>query len=208
MQNTYLILDVETGGLDPNKHSLLEVGLLARFPGGETKEFSCRIAEPEIVIDPYLLHRVTDGSNKLALEANSDKWEGLHPLTACNLIACWLSSALAGVEPRTVFMSAHNTPFDTGFIRRLWRLAGDEAPHCPSILTGYHSLDTYSLATLAHRRNDIPKSGRLNDIVEALGLEQVPEADRHTALGDCRLQLQVLLALLNKGADAVSALRP
>ena len=200
-KHTYVVVDTETGGLDPYVHSLLEVGIIVRLPDGTQHELDLRIKEPEIVIDDYLINHVTDGSNKLALASLEPDWEGDTPAVACNKIAHWLNATLGEADPKTVYGSMHNVAFDSAYMRRLWQLgqaSGLPVPRIPNLLTGYHSLDTFGLAYMAAKQDTIPYCGKLDHIIEELGVEPLLEEDRHTAIGDCRVQMKVLLALLGE----------
>ena len=52
-RQAYIVLDVETGGLDPQKHSILEISGILWKPGETISPvFDCYIKEDNIVTDP------------------------------------------------------------------------------------------------------------------------------------------------------------
>jgi len=80
---------------------------------------------------------------------------------------------------------AHNKNFDVGFLAAEWSRAG------------FGKLDLYAVDTLPMARA-IGLPGKLQRLANSLG---VPLDDAHRALGDTRALADVLVALLDRGAD-------
>lgn len=177
-----VVVDTETGGLDPLHHSLLSVGLVSG-DGRRTLEFY--VAEPEIVALPASLaiNRIDPATVAL---------EGLDPPAACDAIDRFLD---AMEIPRPVVMVGHNIAFDLAFLRRLYRLAGRDM----SAAFSHRTVDTHTLLWALGERGRLPKTVRGSDAAFAhFGIEP-PAALRHTALGDAiatRHLVERLLELL------------
>lgn len=168
--------DTETGGLDPAIHSILEVGLTCEIDG-KVFQYVSRVAEANITVTPYALK--VNG-----LDPFADDWDG----KPCYAVAKELQAYFCGVEDAAeaaglqIFCVFQNPTFDVGFIRRLFRLADVKIPKW---LTGYHSLDTYTIGWLAAKVGLIENFGRLGQLLKEVGLDMA-DYDAHTSIGDCR----------------------
>ena len=173
-------VDTETGGLDPDLHSILEIALTCVIDG-ESFEYSSRIAENGMCVQPQALK--INGLKPL-----SGDWDGASPAKVTHDIGVFFDvvQERCGSDIRCVFQ---NPSFDTGFIKRLYRKA-DDGTSPPKWLGGYHSIDTYTAGVMAEEFGLIAKSGRLDTLIESVGLS-VDSYDRHTALGDARATLDV-----------------
>jgi DNA polymerase III epsilon subunit-like protein len=118
MADRFLVVDTETGGLDPREHSILTLGAVIWKDGGIEDTLDLMIAEPEINACPEALK--ING-----LDLDDVRAHGLDPTTAVLTLQNFLlMNDLRG----KVQLVAHNLPFDVGFIQRLFRLAGREYP--------------------------------------------------------------------------------
>ena len=112
----YIVLDIETGGLDPKKHSVLEVSGILWEPGKVIKPvFDCYIKEEEITTVPRAME-----INQIDLNMVSK--HGKTPKEAIKYIRNRLDDVL-GIERRPVKILAHNASFDYSFLQRLYELA-------------------------------------------------------------------------------------
>ena len=116
-RQAYIVLDVETGGLDPQTHSILEISGILWKPGKVIQPvFDCYIKEENITTVPRAME---------INQINLDKVEkhGRTPKEAINYIRNRLDDVL-GIDRRPVKILAHNASFDYSFLRRLYGLAG------------------------------------------------------------------------------------
>ena len=173
-----LVIDTETGGVDPTKFSILT------FAGAiwederilDTIEFSVR--EPRVRVEPeaMLINRI---------DLNEHKRHAIAPQQATRMLGELLDRHFPGVP---VSIAGHNVNFDVSFLKRLYRIAGEEYPSrfsrrhidTASIL-GF--LDLCGLISLAKPSLD-----------NALRLFEIPyeTQSRHTALGDVLVTCELL----------------
>ncbi len=175
----YIVLDTETGGLDPLSHSLLSIGLICSETGACCEIF---VVEPEIIAQPRALE-----INHIDLEQL--KAEGLDPKAACTAIEAFLDAL---PSPRPLMVLGHNLAFDVAFLRRLYRLAERSFPREFS----HRTVDTHSLLWALSRQGRLPPGVCSSDAAFAHFGIRVDPALRHTALGDAVATLALAEALL------------
>lgn len=113
----YVVLDTETGGLNPKIHSLLEISAFIWRPFKEIKPlFDTYVKEGEICTVPKALE-----INQIDLNEVQEK--GLSPRETVVLIKKTLNKEL-GQARKPVKIIAHNSSFDYGFLERLYKFAG------------------------------------------------------------------------------------
>lgn len=166
-------VDLETTGLDPGRHEILEIGIVVANPRTlETRGmFDVRVRPGRIEdADPVAL-----GINGWSAEA----WKDAVPLDI----------ALVRVKPLLdgALLAGHNVSFDRGFLDAAWRTTGVQPP-----ATDHHVLDTATLAwpLLAAGLVD---SVSLAPVCRALGVET---SQPHRALADAQRSLDVARRLL------------
>lgn len=189
----YLLVDVETGGLDPYRHALLEIGAVALDSGlkvrtnkkGIPVTFETKVCPCGGVVE------------EAAVEVNGHRW-ALNPRsteyrTAPNSATArvafnrWLEQHY-GVAPSYVVLVGWNVGFDKGFLERLYRHG---TANCPF---HYHVLDLLGVARyLDALQGKIRKSYALQAIAGELGVK--PRGQAHTALADALLALDVVNTL-------------
>lgn len=168
-----LVLDTETGGLSPKEHSLLTVAGIAWSPDEQPKPlFSLFIKEPQI----YTTNKALEVNR---VSRHQLETEGLEPKEAVEAIRYALDHHY-GPSREPVMLCGHNIDFDLGFLERLYRLAQE------SIRKDFSrkSLDTVTLFQFFMAAGLIPPGNASGDrMFAALGVP-IPDAHRHTALGD------------------------
>jgi DNA polymerase-3 subunit epsilon len=177
-----MIVDTETGGLDPSQHSILSIAALVWHEGAVIDEMYTLIAEPEIVAEAGALK-----VNKLTIEQVQD--EGVSPYTA--VVA--LRSMLLKHDMRTdVRLAGHNVAFDVGFLKRLLRLAGEEAMYRK--MFSYRSLCTQTGALLLEQAGviDLPGGSASLDALVKLWTIKLDRSEGHNALADAYATAGVL----------------
>ncbi|MBM4291984.1 MAG: 3'-5' exonuclease [Deltaproteobacteria bacterium] len=165
-----VVLDTETGGIDPHAHSLLTVGLVS-LDGARRLEIWVR--EPQLLTAPESM--AVNGIDLAEVEAR-----GLPPAAACDALEAFLSEERARAGGRAPLLAGHNISFDLSFLRRLYRLAGRSAEGAFS----HRSLDTHTLMWALAALGALPPEACGSDgAFRHYGVEP-PPALRHTALGD------------------------
>ncbi len=110
-----IVVDTETGGLDPLHHSLLSVGLVS---GDGTRTLEFYVLEPTLTTDERSM-----AVNRIDLDRV--RAEGLSPEKAVDRIEAFLDGIGRG---RPLKAAGHNVAFDIAFLRRLYRMAGRDFP--------------------------------------------------------------------------------
>jgi DNA polymerase III epsilon subunit-like protein len=187
----FFVIDTETGGLDPEKHALLSIGgVVVDRMGAPLGMLELLVNDAGELCEDALRHNKVDP--ELARSA------GLQPADAVRALHAFLRAYFPGAfseHPRPedrVVLAGHNVAFDAAFLRRLYRLAGQDFEQVYS----HRMLDTGSIRrflALAGILPDIEPS--LGRIAEELGIETVG-LERHTALGDALLTARVLRRMI------------
>ncbi len=188
-------MDTETGGLDPNKHSILSLGGVVL--GEDLRiidEFEVYIKEDEIVAEQRALD-----INKIDL-----KWlkeNGKNPKNAVSSLYAFLSNHFPLYRhDNLIDIAGHNIGFDVGFVKRLYNLANSDKDKYNDIFS-HRTLDTAGIVRflmLAGKLN--LQTASSNAAFKHFGIE-VSEKERHTALGDARataILLRKLVELVNE----------
>lgn len=170
--NPYLFLDTETGGLDPQRHSLLSLGLVAGDARG--------IAEHLEILVRHDTYAVTAGGlrvNRIDLPSHHER--SLDPPAALRALDAFLDRRFAAEVP--VILVGHNIGFDRAFLGTF--LEGQGRSLEPRF--SHRSIDTHSVAAALQEAGRIPPEVSLGSsgLFAHFGI-LVPEGQRHTALGD------------------------
>lgn len=182
-------VDVETTGLVPRVHELLEVAVVRTTPELEELE------RLEVKVRPEAI--AVASPRALALNGYTpEAWADVLPLReALELVAPLLAGAT---------LAGHNVAFDRSFLVAGFSGVGLALPKAMD----YHQVDTVALAwpLLAAGR---VSSLRLEAVAAALGV--VPQGRPHRALTDALTALQVarrLLATFRVGLEAEASTGP
>lgn len=162
----YVVLDVETTGLDPSEgHRICEVGAIKLSGGRESARFHS-LVNPERDVEPAAReqHKITD--------------EELRGAPAFAKIAPELRQFLAGAV-----IVAQNAGFDLSFLNA-------EFARCAMSKIGSPAVDTIALA---RRVRPGLRSYNLDNLALAFRLKVTT---RHRSIGDCELTAQVFLECL------------
>jgi len=166
-------IDLETTGLDPARHEILEIGVI--------RVDACTLTEldsTDIRVHPT---RLADADPE-ALRRNGyspRRWENAASLPEA---LDWVAPLLVGAT-----LAGHNVGFDRAFLEVAWRATGGPPPDLD-----HHLLDTATLAwpLLTEGRID---SLSLATVCTALGIGL---HDSHRALSDAERSLEVARRLL------------
>ncbi len=165
---SYVVFDTETTGLDPARDAVVQIGAV-RVVNGRViaSETFEALAHPGRPIPPSST-RVHGISNEMVADAP--------PFTA----VCARFHAFA----RDAVIVAHNAPFDLAFLHRETKTGGPVFDNAV--------LDTVHLSAVVFGGSE---THTLDAICERLQID-IPEAQRHTALGDAMATARALSAML------------
>jgi DNA polymerase-3 subunit epsilon len=183
---TYLVVDTETGGLDPKKHSILSIaGVVWQAKKCIEPIFDFYICEDEIETTKRALE-----VNKIDLEVVKEK--GYGPFEAVKEIKKALNKRFSH-DRKPIMLVGHNIAFDIGFIKRLYNQAGQD----------YYSdfkdraLDTAAILEFFMIAGEIDGFRASADVLfKATGVE-IEEKDRHTAKGDAMATARAIDELIS-----------
>lgn len=182
-----LVIDTETGGLDPQTHSILSLAGVVWDNGRLTDSVEVLIAEPNIVVTPEAM-RV----NRINLDQH--RRHALAPQEALNRFMVFLEQHF-GPRPfkPKIDLVGHNTHFDIAFVNRLFRFTNLQFED----MFSHRVLDTASIARFFILANKISiSSAASSEAFRYFGIE-VPEEKRHTALGDAIATAELFTKLLD-----------
>ena len=170
---TLAFLDLETTGLDPERHDIVEIGVI-RVRGDTLAE----ITHTDVRVRP---ERLTNACPE-ALAIGGYSTRGWQHAASLREALIWISPYLKGAS-----LADHNVAFDRAFLDAAW----ERARLAPTAMD-HHSLDTMMLSwpLLA---SGVVESLSLDAVTDYLGLER-PEP--HGALADARCSLQVARRLV------------
>lgn len=186
-------VDVETTGLVPGWHEMIDLGVvMTDLDGGTLDSLFVRI-------QPSHPERTADGAR--AVNAfDAERWRqlgALAPTAAVDSLRAF-HRRVAGSGP--VLLVAFNSQFDAAFLDHLFRAEGASWRE----LYHYFVLDVPSMAwALGYR--DLTGAALAN----RLGVEDEPHvADEHTGITGARLNARLYRALRARGMDAPAGTRP
>jgi len=181
MSRKLLIVDTETGGLDPAHNPILSIAALVWNQGGiEDQYYTLVNVGGEM--------RVEDQALKVnGLSVEQIKAEGVSPLQAANAIRAMLQK---NDMRRDVRICAHNAPFDVSFVKQLWTLASLDYKKTFS----YRSLCTQTGALLLEQagRVELPGGSASLDNLVKLWEIKLDRSGGHNALDDAHACAEVL----------------
>lgn len=179
-----VFFDLETGGLEPGKHPVIQfAGIAVDGAWNEVEALEFKIAFDAAAAEPEAL-----AVNHYSAEA----WAEAHPpLIAVSAIGNFFRrhSSLrkvsnAGRPYSVARVAAHNARFDCDHLGAFFKARGE---FCPAAL--YEPLDTLALARWVSLRSDSqPKDHKLGSLCEWLG---IPLDAAHDALSDVRATVEV-----------------
>jgi DNA polymerase III epsilon subunit-like protein len=217
-----VVFDLETGGLDPATHVIIQIAALAvELPSYKVIASFCEKVKFNIAKqDPDALAGNVFGRNGYTAET----WnaEAKNPVTVANMFQAWLRPykerqevSKAGKPYLSVQLAGHNVyGFDLPFISK-WMKRLKEAENAAGrefsdyLPFNWQPLDTLAIASFY--RYMMPGYDPLNLKLETLcRYHGIAESQSHDGLDDCRLTAALLCALQNgfKLDNATSANAP
>jgi len=170
--NRYLVLDTETGGLDWSRHSLLTLGLVVGDAGGVAEGLEIAVRH-----EPYVVSGGGMKVNRIDLVAHHEA--AFDPPQALEALDAFLTRHFG--PDASVTLVGHNIGFDIAFLRAFLETQGRSLEPRFS----HRSVDTHAVAAALRDAGRIPSDVKLSStaLFAHFGID-VPEAKRHTALGD------------------------
>lgn len=182
MNDRLLFLDTETGGVNPEKHSLLSIGIVV-WEKGKGEIFS-----KEMCIKDTEYH-VTKSAIRIN-HFNKDEHEkkAVSPEIAIELFYEIKANYFA--EYSFIPLAGHNISFDVQFLNHFFSKNGRSFEK----LFLHRFVDTYSIIKFLVDCNKIPTS--INSSASAFKFYGIKVDGRHTALGDARATMQLYEKML------------
>lgn len=162
-----LFVDTETGGLDPELHSLLSIGLVS-WEHGKIKNKQ----EFLILDDIFRITPDAQAINKIDYNNFIEK-ASTKEFVYDKILNFLFKSGFSEVEPIT--LAGHNVGFDIGFLKKFF--GGNY-----SNLFSHRSIDTASILKFMYLSGKIEKDISSSD--EAFEYFGITTDNRHTAIGD------------------------
>lgn len=177
MNQKIIVFDTETGGLDPLKHSLLQVGIMVCENGEVLDKKRINIVHETYHVTPFAMK-----VNKLDLANHA----GVTPAEAVEEIVAFVRAHFK--KPAQVL--GHNVPFDVGFMKKLFQ---DTGVDYESVFS-YRLLDTSSFARVLEFSGAIERGGSLGQLAETFNIE-FDKTALHDALVDCEVTYKLLIEM-------------
>ena len=199
VKTPWFVIDVETGGLDPQRHAILSLGVVALdTASGHTETLELLISDPHGDV-------TEEAIRKNRLDPAQVRRTGLSPEEAVGRLEDFILPHLQA--DKKAVLAGHNVSFDIAFLRRLYRLASAE-DHFTARYS-HRAVDLHSAYMLLAEAGLVPRlaSASLDAIALSLGVPQDPDK-RHTALGDALTTARCLWELLERARSAAQALEP
>jgi DNA polymerase III epsilon subunit-like protein len=172
MTQSLLFIDTETGGLDPRKHSLLSVALVV----GEGPKVTHSL---EILIrhEPFVVSAGGMKVNRIDLVKHAAA--ALDPDMALGVMNVFLDQHFPHLC-KPITLAGHNVAFDQAFLGAFVEGLG----HSLEPRFSHRVVDTHSLAAALRDAGKLPLENLGSSALFAhFGIE-IPDAQRHTAMGD------------------------
>lgn len=183
LNGNLLILDTETGGVDPNVSSLMEIACIVFNGDKVVKKYSSLVKSPtgKYVCNDFArkLHGIQDAEieqkGKLPTDIIIDLKE--------------IKDTYFNGEPMTIV--AHNAAFDISFVKQMFASAGETLSSLPTSselaydkIFSRNAIDTATMALVLKLQDKLPfERCSLDNILKYYQIE-CPKGSRHTALGD------------------------
>jgi DNA polymerase-3 subunit epsilon len=178
-----VIIDTETGGIDPLKASILALAAVIWENGEIRDQIELHIKESPIVAEPEALR-----INRIDLKDLTTY--GLVPRAAVEQFEKFLNRSFDPQEE--VVLAGHNISFDIAFLKRLYRLAGCDYPKRFS----HRTFDTASVLRYLNLGSVIHTTDVSSNTAFAYFNVSPSEEKRHSALADALATAHLITGLV------------
>ena len=181
MPDRLLFIDTETGGLDPDKHSLLSLAMVI----WEDMEI---IDSQEILINDGILSVTEEALSINKIDIEKHKQSAVSSSQAIENIFLFIGKHFPGQGKIT--LAGHNVHFDADFLRSFFSTNNKDF----SEFFSHRIIDTSSILYYLYLAGHIKHRAISSD--EAFDLFDIKVEGRHTALGDAIAAAKLFTKLL------------
>lgn len=186
-----LVLDLETTGTNPNKHSILSIGIEIIEV---KKNRVTRLGEAEYFIQPYKPEVSVEAMSINGINLDYHKQIAADPSTILQMFTSFVQHFFPK-EPATVV--GHNVDFDLAFLRELFETT--EFPKEYNSVVSYRKIDTQTIVRFFQDAGHFPKDlGGLQNWLTYFGVEYESKY-MHGALYDAKRTTDLYEKLLTYG---------
>lgn len=182
MENRLLFIDTETGGLDPDKHSLLSVAMVV----WDNMKI---IHSEELLINDGILSVTKTALAINCIDLEKHKLSAMSQSQAIEKILLIIGEHFPPGERITI--AGHNVHFDLGFLKILFSQNNLDF----SKYFSHRIIDTSTILHYLYLAGHIKRRAISSD--EAFELFEIKVEGRHTALGDVLATAKLFNKLLN-----------
>ena len=186
-QKRFLVLDTETGGLDPARHSILSLAGVVWQEGSIAGSVELYINEgASLCVDADALH-----INRI--DVHQLRARGQSPATVIEVLHEFLDRYFGPPASREkIDLVGHNVSFDVAFMRRLYSHAGADFDSIYS----HRALDTAAIVRFLCLAEALPLTEAGSTAVFDYFKIAPQETERHTAKADALATAQLLNHLI------------
>jgi DNA polymerase III subunit epsilon len=181
MRDRLLFIDTETGGLDPNKHSLLSLAMVI----WEDMEI---IDSQEILVNDGILSATKKALSINKIDIEKHKQSAISSSEAIKKILLFIGNHFP--RQTKITLAGHNVHFDVNFLRSFFSANNENF----SKYFSHRIIDTSSILYYLYLAGHIKHRAISSD--EAFDLFDIKVEGRHTALGDAIATAKLFTKLL------------
>ncbi|PLW91981.1 MAG: hypothetical protein C0592_13145 [Marinilabiliales bacterium] len=182
MKDRLLFIDTETGGLNPDKHSLLSLAMVVWENMKIIDSQEILINDGELCVTKEAL-----AVNKIDIEKHKET--AISPSEAIEKMTSFIGKHFPGHKKIT--LAGHNVHFDANFLKVLLSKNG----HSFNSFFSHRIIDTSSILYYLYLSGHIMQKAISSD--EAFDLFEIEVEGRHTALGDAIATAKLFNKLLD-----------
>jgi DNA polymerase III subunit epsilon len=182
MPDRLLFIDTETGGLDPDKHSLLSLAMVI----WEDMEI---IDSQEILINDGILSATKEALSINKIDLEKHKQSAISSSQAIEKIFLFISKHFP--RQRKITLAGHNVHFDANFLRYFFAANNQNF----SKFFSHRIIDTSSILYYLYLAGHIKRRAISSD--DAFSLFDIKVEGRHTAIGDAIATAKLFTRLLD-----------
>ena len=182
------VLDVETTGLNPKEHSIIEIAVYPIKPSGESFYSRIKPIHRNFTDEAFEVNGITPEE----AEKGEDAW-----------IVLYRFQHFMSKVDRPI-LCGHNIAFDLGFLSEMYEYCGQLPEYGPGT-ENYHVIDTWSLAYfMCVSRGYTVEKYNLDSLCSYFGIPRSVERDeygverpaKHDALSDARATAELVKVLV------------
>ncbi len=181
MRDRLLFIDTETGGLDPNRHSLLSLAIVVW-------EDMKIIDSQELLINDGILFVTEEALSINRIDIEKHKRTAISPSLAIEKVLLFINRHFP--QQGKITLAGHNVQFDVSFLRLLFSKNNEDF----SNFFSHRIIDTSSILYYLYLAGHIKQKAISSD--EAFDYFGIKVEGRHTAIGDATATAKLFTKLL------------